>query len=329
MTCINKFRKFGIIVAIVLVLSIILCGCDNSEITYSIYDNSKQYNLINNELNTNNNLFASDLCVADGSNLGLESVDSTVAGGAIIANRDKRQINYSQNIFQKMYPASTTKILTALICIRYANLDEYVTVSENACKQTKDSSIAGLNPGDRITYRQLLYGLMLASGNDAAIAIAEGMSGSVQEFSKLMNNEAVAVGATKSNFITPNGLHDENHYTTVYDMYLIFNEALKYQLFNDIISTPSFEAFYTDVNGNPVRKTWNNTNKYLTKNVRMPKGITVIGGKTGTTNPAGYCLVLLSRNENNEQIISIVYNADCVNNLYHLMNQILANFGSK
>lgn len=328
MTCINKFRKFAAIIILIVLSCFILSGCSDDELTYNIYDNSKQYNLISNDFNTSNNLMASDLCVANGENIGTENVDSSVAKGAIVANKDLKKITYSQNIFDKMYPASTTKILTALVCIKYADLDKTVTVSPKACEQTKDSSVCGLKPGDRITLRQLLYGLMLRSGNDAAIAIAEGVSGSVEEFAKLMNNEAKSIGATKSNFITPNGLHDENHYTTVYDMYLIFNKALDYQLFNDIISTTSYEAFYTDSNGNPVKQNWANTNQYLTKKEKSPQGITVIGGKTGTTNPAGYCLVLLSRNSKNEQIISIIFNADCSNNLYYLMNQVLYNFGN-
>lgn len=329
MICTNKVKKIITSIIIISIVIISLCGCSNDDdIVYDIYDNSMGYNIIEGESITDNNLFAKDLCVTNGVNKGTESVESQVAGGAILANRATKEINYSQNIFQKMFPASTTKILTALVCVKYANLNDTVTVSQNACNQTSDSSVCGLKPGDRITYRDLLYGLLLRSGNDAAIAIAEGMYGSQEEFAKAMNNEAKLAGATHSNFVNANGLHNDNHYTTVYDMYLLFEAALDYKLIYDIVTTTNYDVAYTDAAGNPVQQKWANTNLYLTNQVRQPIGITVLGGKTGTTNPAGYCLVLLSRNSKNEELISIVYNADCRQNLYYLMNQILDTYGS-
>jgi len=327
--CTNKLKKISLIVIISSIIVLSLSGCTNDEdLMYDVYDNSKGYNLIEGESNSDNNLFAKDLCVTNGVDKGTENVESRVAGGALLANRMTKELKYSQNIFQKMYPASTTKILTALVCVKYANLNDTVTVSQNACNQTSDSSVCGLKPGDKITYRDLLYGLLLRSGNDAAIAIAEGMYGSQEEFAKAMNNEARIAGATHSHFVNSNGLHNDDHYTTVYDMYLIFEAALDYKLIYDIVTTSNYDAAYTDAAGNPVQQNWSNTNLYLTNQVRQPIGITVLGGKTGTTNPAGYCLVLLSRNSKNEELISIVYNADCRQNLYYLMNQILDTYGS-
>ncbi|MCR4611625.1 MAG: D-alanyl-D-alanine carboxypeptidase [Lachnospiraceae bacterium] len=325
--CTNKLKKV-LIFLLIAVFAVSISGCSGDNVTYDIYENSKGYKLISGNESTNNNLFAKDLCVTDGSNIGMEQVESQVAGSAVLANRNTKEIKYSQNVFDKMFPASTTKILTAMVCVKYANLDDTVTVSQNACNQTSDSSVCGLKPGDRITYRDLLYGLLLRSGNDAAIAIAEGMSGSVEEFAKMMNKEANLAGATHSHFVNANGLHNDDHYTTVYDMYLMFDKALDYKLLHDIVTTTSQDVAYTDANGNPVQQKWYNTNLYLTNQVRQPQGITVLGGKTGTTNPAGYCLVLLSRNSNNEELISIVFNADCRQNLYYLMNQILDTFGS-
>lgn len=308
-------------------VSLVLSSCSSSNVSYDIYESSRGYGILSGNNDNNNNLFAKDLCITDGSNIAMDAVDSQVIGSAILANRDTKEIKYSQNVFDKMYPASTTKILTAIVCIKYANLDDVVTVSSNACNQTKDSSVCGLNPGDKISYRNLLYGLLLRSGNDAAIAIAEGMNGSVEEFAKVMNIEARLCGATHSNFVNANGLHNENHYTTVYDMYLIFEKALDYPILHDMVTTANVNVAYTDANGNPIQQNWSNTNLYLNHQVRMPSGITVLGGKTGTTNPAGYCLVLLSRNSNNQELISIVFNADSRNNLYYVMNQILDKFG--
>ncbi len=165
---------------------------------------------------------------------------------------------------------------------------------------------------------------MLASGNDAAIAIAEGMDGSTEAFVNRMNREAKLLGATHSHFVTPNGLHDEKHFTTVYDMYLIFSAAKKQKTFVKLIQSSSYTAHYHGAGGSGKEKTWDNTNYYITGSFLAPEGIHVIGGKTGTTGQAGYCLVLLSKNIHQDDIISIIFHADCRSNLYHVMNEMLS-----
>lgn len=272
--------------------------------------------------------FSGDLCVTNSIDFGTDQTNSEVAEGAGVFNLDTKEVTYSQNLFGRLYPASTTKILTAYIIIKNCNLDDMVTVSENAVTQSRDSSVCGLNAGDVISVRDLLYGLMLASGNDAAIVLAEYYSGSVEAFAEVMNEEALKLGASNSHFVNPNGLPDEDHYTTVYDMYLIFQEALKLEQFITIIGTADVEVTFQDASGNMVSKQWTNTNRYLTGEKEMPEGVTVIGGKTGTTNAAGYCLVLYSVNSNNERIVSIVFKADGRSNLYLLMSQILSGFAN-
>ena len=158
-------------------------------------------------------------------------MDSQVAGAGGVFNLATGQCTYGQNLFGKMYPASTTKILTCLVAIEQADLDTQVTVSAHAADQTSDSSVANLAEGDAMTLKDLLYGLMLRSGNDAAIAIAETIGGSEEGFAKLMNEKAAALGATHSHFVTPHGLHEDDHYTTVYDMYLIFQAAVQNETF--------------------------------------------------------------------------------------------------
>jgi D-alanyl-D-alanine carboxypeptidase (penicillin-binding protein 5/6) len=270
--------------------------------------------------------FASDLCVTDGTDIGTGETDSQVAEAAGLFNLTTEEITYSQNIFGKMYPASTTKILTAYIIIRDCNLSDMVTVSENAVDQPDDSSVCNLKAGDVISVKNLLYGLMLVSGNDAAIALAEFHSGSVDAFTEEMNRTAKELGATGSSFMNPNGLPDENHYTTVYDMYLIFKEAVQQSDFLSIIGTEEVTVNYLNKDGDAVEKTWTNTNRYISGKVDAPEGFTVLGGKTGTTNAAGYCLVLYSTNSNGDKIISIVFKADGRSNLYMLMNEILKGF---
>ena len=121
---------------------------------------------------------------------------------------------------------------------------------------------------------------------------------------------------------------DDDHYTTVYDMYLIFQEAIQTQDFIDIIHTKSYDAAYQNASGNTVTQTWESTNRYLNGQTTEPEDITVIGGKTGTTNAAGYCLVLYSKNKKGDDIVSIVYKGKTRSDMYTLMNQILSTFAN-
>ncbi len=324
MRCINKICSYVLIVCI----SFSLIGCKNSEESigsYRLYDSSAIYGITQNASSSNVDLFAKNLCVTGPEDLGVSGVDSQVAGAAGAFNTTEQSVVYAQKIHERMYPASTTKILTAYIACEYGDLDKTYTVSANAVDQASDSSVCNLKEGDIITLRDLLYGLMLRSGNDAAVAIAEAISGDVESFAELMNSTAKSLGATNSNFITPNGLHDENHYTSVYDMYLILNAAIENQDFYNIFTASKYTANYTS-GGSSKTVDWNSTNQYQTGNVSTPSGFTILGGKTGTTGAAGYCLVLLSENEDHDRLITIVFNADCRSNLYLLMNQILSNY---
>lgn len=303
-----------------------MSGCGQAvviENPYSVY-NSKLS--VYDTDTTESSFFATDLCVTDGADIGTDKTDSTVAEGGGVFNLTTGEVTYSQNMFGKMYPASTTKILTAYIIIRDCNMSDMVTVSANAVDQASDSSICNLREGDVISVKNLLYGQMLASGNDAAIALAEFHSGTVEAFVDEMNATAKNLGATSSHFVNPNGLPDEDHYTTIYDMYLIFKEAVQYEDFVSIIGNKEVTVNYLNKKGDAVEKTWSNTNRYISGKYDAPEGFTILGGKTGTTNAAGYCLVLYSMNPEGDKIISIVFKADGRSNLYHLMSQMLSGF---
>ncbi|MCR5145656.1 MAG: serine hydrolase [Lachnospiraceae bacterium] len=324
MKCINRY----IALILICIISISFCACDSNNIkTYKLENTSAQYGLVNTIADENIEFFGSDKCVTSNDNFGLNLVDSHVAQGGGVFNLSTHEVTYGQNLFGKMYPASTTKILTALVAIENADLNQMITVSEYAADQSSDSSVANLKAGDVMSLKDLLYGLMLRSGNDAAIAIAEGVAGDEEHFAELMNKKAREFGATHSHFITPHGLHKDDHYTTIYDMYLIFSAAIKNETFLSIISTEEYSPIYTGIDGTEKTQTWYNTNQYLLGKSKAPEGFTVIGGKTGTTYEAGYCLVLYSKNSAGEDIISIVYNADCALNLYYLTNQLLYTFG--
>lgn len=324
MKCINKI--FAGFLAVSLSLTAVGCGADASEIAnrYPIY----QPIIMSEPKDVTGNFFGTARCVGGFTNVGMDTTDSQVAQGAGVFNTATGEIPYAQNIYDTLYPASTTKILTAYIALKEGNPDDVVTVSESILNLDVDSSTCGLTVGDKMTLRDLLYGLMMKSGNDAAVAIAEHLSGDTASFAAKMNEEARMLGATKSNFVNPHGLPDENHYTTVYDLYLIFSEAVKNDAFVDLIQTTSYTANYTHADGSAATQEWNSTNQYFTGAAAIPEGFTIIGGKTGTTGAAGFCLVLLSENAKGQRIISVVLKADCKSNLYLLTNQILSGYGN-
>ena len=165
--------------------------------------------------------------------------------------------------------------------------------------------------------------LLMYSANDAAMLIAENVGGSVDHFVEMMNEEAMRLGATNTSFANPHGLSDDNHFTTAYDLYLIFNEAIKYDSFNEIIHMTSYQTTFYDKDGKAKELTVNNTNRFLKGDFNAPENITVIGGKTGTTNAAGHCLILLSRDVNGAPYISVILNSSASDVLYPEMVQLL------
>ena len=175
---------------------------------------------------------------AAGNPLGFEP-ESVHAVGLFDVNNAETDCAY--NIHKKIYPASTTKILTALVALENGNLSDTVTVADEADsgKFAADEQTCGIKAGDQLTLEDLLNGLLLYSGNDNAVAIADHIAGSTEKFAEMMNAEAKKLMATNSHFVNPSGLHDDNHYTTAYDLYLIFNECIKHDDFVKIINSNS------------------------------------------------------------------------------------------
>jgi D-alanyl-D-alanine carboxypeptidase (penicillin-binding protein 5/6) len=209
---------------------------------------------------------------------------------AIALDCDSKIVLYEKNAYTPIEIASTTKIITALVAIKCGDLSKKVMVSEKA-SSIRGSEI-GLKKGEEITIKELLYGLMLRSGNDAAIAIAEGVSGSVDEFLKLMNEYALEIGLLNSNFESPHGLDSNNHYSTAYDLALVTAKAKEIKLFNDIVGSKDINA--KDYN---FTRSYHNINKILWL---LPNST---GVKTGYTGKAGKCLVTSVKIENRDVII--------------------------
>ena len=310
---------------ILLTASFILTGC-SSEVKqqYSLVSRAQQYDFIKED---KSELMASDLCPYVENSSGADDNKSVYAAGAF--NDTTGETKYSQNLLEKIYPASTTKILTALVAIQNGNLNQLCTVEASDLDLPAGSSVAHLKEGDRLSLEDLLKGMLLESGNDAAKAVARSVAGSEDKFADMMNQTAKAIGASHSHFVNPDGLPDDNHYTCAYDMYVIFHNALKEKTFRNIIQAKKLDATVTDKEGNSSVVTYKSTNLYFTGHIKAPDGIKVLGGKTGTTNAAGYCLVLLSKSrKTNQEIITVVFKADTRYNLYLMTNKLLTSFGS-
>lgn len=298
---------------------IISCGlltaCGGAADFEKPYDSSK---INTDELYNDGGLkaepFAAALCVPDfDGDMDAEGVD---ADGFLLFSTDTGEVISAHNIYERMYPASTTKIMTCLLALKYGNLEDMVTVPEEAAITESGSSMSGLAPGDRIKMKDLLYALMVPSGNDAAEAVAAHISGSRDAFVELMNEEAYSLGATHTHFMNPHGLPDEEHYTTPYDLYLIMNEALKYEEFKEIASTASYTAVFTDADGKDKTKTWETGNGFMSGRFLLPSGTEITAAKTGHTNAAGFCLVMAEKGSSGNYI-SVTMKAHSYDSLYN------------
>ena len=214
----------------------------------------------------------------------------------VVIDRNSNTILIGKNENQRKKMASTTKIMTALVVIEHCNLSDIVEVSKKSASTS--GSRLGLKTGDKITVYDLLYGLMMRSGNDAAVALAEHISGSITDFANLMNEKAKNLGLSNTHFVTPHGLDEDEHYTTAYELALLSNYAMNNEIFAKIVGTKNYTI---TLNGYP--KTLTNTNELL----GVLNG--VYGIKTGFTNGANRCLVTCCK-RGNMDIICVVLGAD-------------------
>lgn len=203
------------------------------------------------------------------------NLDSKIA---LIYDRASGRILYEKNGNKQTPMASTTKIMTAIVVLENANLKDTVTINSKAAGT--GGSRLGLKKNDKITVNDLLYGLMLRSGNDAAVALATYVGGSIEGFAQMMNEKAKELGLVNSHFVVPHGLDIEGHYTTAYELAKMADYALKIEKFKEIVSTQ-----YTTIYINGYAKAIKNTNQLLGSVAG------VYGVKTGFTNGAGRCLV--------------------------------------
>lgn len=307
---------FAVLIGVILAGAVIIWGQVKN---YTVSYESDHYN-------TNvyqGSMFSSDLCVA-AEEVELEGFEPDAdLHAAGLFDLENKSVLCGYKLYDKVYPASTTKIMTALLALKYGNMDDEVTVSANATDFNWDEVTSGLRTGDKVTMYDLVCGLLLHSGNDCGTAIAEHIAGSEEAFAEMMNEEAASLGATGTHFVNPHGLHDENHYTTSYDLYLIFNECIKDERFVEIISMDSYDGTLTGADGTVRKETWTPTQAYGAGEATEPTGIRVLGGKTGTTELAGNCVILYDEDLNEHPYISVIMGADGPTRLYEQMNELM------
>lgn len=215
---------------------------------------------------------------------------SVNAKAALMIEKNTGKIIYEDSAKEKKYPASVTKILTAILVLENCELDDVATVSEKSISNIPSGYvIAPLFAGEKMSIEDLLYALMLKSANDAAYVLAEHVGGSVEGFSDMMNKKAKELGCENTHFVNPNGIHNEEHYTTAYDLYLISKYAMQNEKFAKIVSTYQYTLSATNKYPNKDR-VMQSTNYFLNPKSKFYNE-NVKGIKTGTTLEAGNCLI--------------------------------------
>lgn len=270
-------------------------------------------------------LVASSISYAEGLNLTAES--------AILIDMDTGQILYEKNPHLKLHPASTTKIMTGILAIENGNLNDVVTVDEETPYVIKGSHIA-LEPGEKLTLKDLLYALLIESANDSALVIAKHIAGTAEEFAKMMNDKAKELGALNTNFVNPHGLTDENHLTTAYDLSLIARYAMKNETFREIVSNYTYTIPPTNKKDESRHLKSHNELLYSSKKIYVDGKMVPIkyegatGIKTGYTTEAGNCLVA-SAERNNKRLIAVVLKStgnEMFSDIHKLFNYGFENF---
>lgn len=324
MKAVRKLAAAGICTAL------LLTGCSQSESYLKPYAQASY-----NEASTADMLdadafkgFAQDLGVVSVSDsesgINTQVVNEIDGNEVFLAGTDSGDVICASNCFEEVAPASTTKLMTALCALKYGpDFNQEITIGDEVNIDDLDAQMCGFQSGDQATFGTLMNAMLVYSGNDAANAIACAVSGDMDTFCDLMNKEAEAIGATHSNFLSPNGLDMDGHYSTAYDLYLILNACLQYDDFKNIIAQGEYTGTYIR-DGEEMTSTWEATDEYLTGEAEEPSGIKVFGGKTGSTDNAGKCLVLYAEDAQENGYIAVIMGSENSQTLYDSMTKLLS-----
>mgnify|MGYP006277994685 CR=1 FL=1 len=258
------------------------------------------------------------------------------AKSAILIDAKTGEILFEKNKHKKMYPASTTKILTGILAIEMGNFDEIITVDDKTPYEIEGTHIA-LEPGEKLSFKDLVNSMLIESANDSAVVIAKNLSGSVENFADLMNKKAKELGAKNSNFVNPNGLPNEEHVTTAYDLAMIAKYAMKNNVFRNIVKNYTYTIPPTNKKSEERYMKSANRLLYSTSNINVDGNIVdikydgAIGIKTGYTVAANQCLVAGAK-RNGKELISVILSSDGKNkwvDTHKLFNYGFNNFSTE
>lgn len=323
-------KKFLSIILCTILILTTLTGCSidfNHELENS-YDTS------NNISVTVNDSMATITPASLGNKYAIIPYDSYVFSdedgdynSSLLVNQTSSEVISCSNPHKRIYPASMTKIMTAMIVAEEIeagriSMDDVVTLTHNIELNDVDAVSAGLSTGDSITVHELLYSLLIRSFNDCCVVLAEEIAGSESAFVDMMNQKAFELGATNTHFANSNGLHSVDHYTTTYDLYLMFNEFSKYKLLAEIDGISTYTMRYHHANGEEVEVECSATNGYLGE-YDLPSGLNLHSWKTGTTTEAGSCLIMSVSDEDKNTYIAIIAKAIDKDTLYESMTSML------
>ena len=294
---------------------LLLCGCNkDTKILnkFEINNNSAISYITDTDL-TKAEGFASDLAVVPLDSTNSENSDKLYSEAALLVDATTGEILFQKNPHKKEYPASTTKVLTALLAIKYGDVTSTVTVGAEEITFYEDNVvICDYRVGDEIPFDIALHGALMASGNDAAGVLARFARNDLSDFADLMNEEVKALGATNSHFVNPHGLYNDNHYTTAYDLYLIYKEAIKYDYFINAVNTKSYTNSFkrtTTYNTYQIPCAYTSSVPFFTGVAKAPAHIEIIGGKSGYKEVARRSYVLHAR-ANDHDYICVVMKSD-------------------
>ncbi len=250
-------------------------------------------------------------------------------GSVFVINRTKNELVFGYKMDKLFFPASITKLMTALVVLNRCKTDEMVTISKEIAEMAR-GSVVELNEGDVMTIHDLLLCMLVASANNAALALAVYVAGNEESFVEMMNNEMKKLGGQTTTFKNASGLHDEKHKTTPYDMYIVYQECMKFKEFREMISLTEKRYNYTDASGAQRSRTVKTTNCFKLNDAKhhydYPNSIAILGGKTGTTNSAGYCMILHIKNSYGTEYIIGVFRAETEAKLYGKLNDLMTTY---
>ncbi len=266
---------------------------------------------------------SSDVCIIED-----ESVYDPAliqADHALLINEDTQEALYAKNSAEKIYPASLTKLMTALIVVeKVEDLSAKVTITAETFEGlTSGASLAGIKESSKYTVEDLLYALLVPSGNDAANALAIYTYGSVDGFVAQMNKRAQELGMLNTHFANPHGLHADDHYTTAYDLYLLTREAAKYPVIRSIGSSAKAEITCITDGAEDEKQSFTSTNSFLRQYSDVPPQVRISFAKTGYTVKAGRCLIMDVTDLSGQQYIAIIAHVETYDELYLRMYDLL------